>query len=756
MALGDGGLDAQVEQRMDAYRGNPQKLQQRYGQNKELLDLLALQKLTSEKKQVAADMQLKAQQNPNTIAQQREQEALELTKQEMGGTLGELAGRTKGTLDQKQAMQQKNMQRMAKSAGQAPQGGLAGLMGGGARPPARPPVNPQAGGLAGARMAQAAQQPGGPRRMAAGGIVSFAEGEEVSTPFMRGLKNFFSVDPNKQKRLELEKAVQLKYGLLAGVPGAFTPQTDEARQYAKDIAATFRMGSSSLSIEELQRALDANFDTSMDAEGVSTLPSFEGPDSLSETEDKIDATVPSGPSGVEPETTISYPSTYRDPQSILSEVNTTYEPSIAEMPDRSGVVAAENKLATAASATADANLLDVAAPVVPDLKQVDAPYDAEGKRLQDKIMGMYESDLDSNPEGAAAEARAAADKHMRRAENNADFRRMLKEEKELQARLFSPAQLSSEARIATFGGAARGRGGMSAAYTDIMGKQRKDLTEGLGRLRDIDKARISGDLTTAQESSRRGSEAAGRAASARAAALGGIGAELGRQQDRALQQQKLQAQGNVAVYNHQSALAQDKFGAAEAAIERNFQALKEQVRNQNTFFRGQVDIEIAAAEEKNEAHKADMDALLDIAKTKAEYAFKSGELASKDVLELEKIKMDVDAKVTEFVSAFMSEDPRYIELSRKMMRMAGSENTKDFKDLEAQAELLYKSYMSVLIKTAPDLFGEQEYLKDYIARVKAGTPYSSGTPLSSSTPVTALDSLRPLGIGSLDAASQIR
>ena len=118
--------------------------------------------------------------------------------------------------------------------------------------------------------------------------------------------------------------------------------------------------------------------------------------------------------------------------------------------------------------------------------------------------------------------------------------------------------------------------------------------------------------------------------------------------------------------------------------------------------------------------------------------------------------MDVDAKVTEFVSAFMSEDPRYIELSRKMMQMAGSENTKDFKDLEAQAELLYKSYMSVLIKTAPDLFGEQEYLKDYIARVKAGTPYSSGTPLSSSTPVTALDSLRPLGIGSLDAASQIR
>ncbi len=739
MALGDGGLDAQVEQRMDAYRGDPKKLQQRYGQNKELLDLLALQKLTSEKKQVAADMQLKAQQNPNTIAQQREQEALELTKQEMGGTLGELAGRTKGTLDQKQAMQQKNMQRMAKGAGQAPQGGLAGLMGGGARPPARPPVNPQTGGLAGARMAQAAQQPGGPRRMAAGGIVSFAEGEEVSTPFMRGLKNFFSVDPNKQKRLELERAVQRKYGLLAGVPGAFTPQTDEARQYAKDIAATFRMGSSSLSTEELQQALDANFDTGMDAEGVSTLPSFEGPDSLSETEDKIDLDGGSNdPPEVKPETRISYPSTYVDPQNILSGVDTTYEPSIAEMPDKSGVEAAENKLATAASATADANLLDVAAPVVPELKQVDAPYDAEGKRLQTKIMGMYESDLGADPEAAAAEARATADKHMRRAENNADFRRMLAEEKELQARLFSPAQLSSEARIATFGGAAKGRGGMSAAYTDIMSKQRKDLTEGLGRLREIDKARISGDLSTSQTSSLRGSEAASRAASARAAALGGIGAELGRQQDRALQQQKLESQGNVAVYNHQSALAQDKFGAAEAAIERNFQSLKEQVRGENTFYKAKVDLALAAADEQNEARQANLEQLLEVAKAKAEYAFKNGELASKTVGDLQKLYIANQEKATELLTGLMSEDRAYRELSAKLVKLAGSENSPEFKNIEEQIRLLYNAHLETLMTIAPDLFGEQEYLKDVIARAEAGSPFQSSL-LPRDSKVTNLD-----------------
>jgi hypothetical protein len=174
MALENGGLDAQIEQRMDAYRGNPQQLQQRYGQNKELLDLLALQKLTSEKQAASRDMQMKMQQQPGTIAQQREQEALELTKQEMGSTLGDLAGRTKSTLDQKQMNQQKNMGKMAQAASRPPQAGIGALMGGATRPQPRPAVPPQAQGLAAARMAQ------GPSKFAGGGIVSFAQGQGVS------------------------------------------------------------------------------------------------------------------------------------------------------------------------------------------------------------------------------------------------------------------------------------------------------------------------------------------------------------------------------------------------------------------------------------------------------------------------------------------------------------------------------------------------------------------------------------------------
>ena len=180
MALGDGGLDAQVEQRMDAYRGNPQQLQKRYGQNKELMDLLALQKLKTEKEQTAQAMAMEAQQQPGTIAEQREAEALELVKQEQAGTLGDLQARTKGTLDQKQKMQGKGMNKIAQSAGKPPQqaGGIAGLMGGGGKPPMPPQGGPQAAGLPNARMMQAAR--GGPvRRMAQGGIVGFVGGKEV-------------------------------------------------------------------------------------------------------------------------------------------------------------------------------------------------------------------------------------------------------------------------------------------------------------------------------------------------------------------------------------------------------------------------------------------------------------------------------------------------------------------------------------------------------------------------------------------------
>lgn len=134
-----------VEDRVSAYRGNPAPLQQRYAMSQDLLDLLALQKLKSEKESAARQMQLAMGQqqaaqggDPPTIAEQREKEVMSMTKNELAQQRGD-------TADQQVNEQQAMVQRMM-------------------------------GGIAGAPGANTAAQP---KMMASGGIVSFAEGETV-------------------------------------------------------------------------------------------------------------------------------------------------------------------------------------------------------------------------------------------------------------------------------------------------------------------------------------------------------------------------------------------------------------------------------------------------------------------------------------------------------------------------------------------------------------------------------------------------
>lgn len=136
-----------VEDRVAAYRGNPAPLQQRYEMSQDLLDLLALQKIKSEKEAAARQMQLAMGQQqaaqgmePQTIAQQREKEVMELTKNELAQQRGE-------TAQQQQEQQQGAMQKLMS-------------------------------GIAAAPGARAAAQP---KAMAAGGIVAFDKGGDVDS-----------------------------------------------------------------------------------------------------------------------------------------------------------------------------------------------------------------------------------------------------------------------------------------------------------------------------------------------------------------------------------------------------------------------------------------------------------------------------------------------------------------------------------------------------------------------------------------------
>lgn len=131
-------IDQDIQRRMDAYRGNPQMLMQRYQQNQQLIDLLALQKLKSEKEAAARSLQMAAAQSqgePPTVAQQREQEVLGMTQREVAQQVGAESQR-------RQAQERKALQQLM--------GGIAGVPGAGAAMPER--------------------------AMAAGGIVAFQEG----------------------------------------------------------------------------------------------------------------------------------------------------------------------------------------------------------------------------------------------------------------------------------------------------------------------------------------------------------------------------------------------------------------------------------------------------------------------------------------------------------------------------------------------------------------------------------------------------
>lgn len=119
-----GGIDQQVQSQMDAFRGNPQGLMQKYQEGQGLIELLALQKLKTEKESVARDIQAKLQQNPQTILEQREQEVLGLTKNELAGQVG-------ATNNQQHGEQQQRAAQMGIAATPQAQQGVPGMAAGG-------------------------------------------------------------------------------------------------------------------------------------------------------------------------------------------------------------------------------------------------------------------------------------------------------------------------------------------------------------------------------------------------------------------------------------------------------------------------------------------------------------------------------------------------------------------------------------------------------------------------------------------------
>jgi hypothetical protein len=127
-------IDRQVQQTMGAFKGQPDKLMQRYKQGNNLIDLLALQQMKSDMDAVKQQMVLSQQQMPGTIREQREQEVLAGYKEKAGRQVGDVAKNTAGLLNQRQASVNANMQRQGitqQPARAASNGGLMKMAGGG-------------------------------------------------------------------------------------------------------------------------------------------------------------------------------------------------------------------------------------------------------------------------------------------------------------------------------------------------------------------------------------------------------------------------------------------------------------------------------------------------------------------------------------------------------------------------------------------------------------------------------------------------
>lgn len=208
-ALKPGGITTSISDIKDAYADQPQKLQQ--AAQTDFLSAIAWQQLVTEQESKARDLKLKqaqqtGQQQP-TVVEQRQQQALELRKQDM---------------EQQQAERLQTEQRRGQQGIQQ----LTQQMSRGA-----PPMGAGIGGLPAPNAAE-------PRAMAAGGIVAFEEGGDVNPPTNR-VDEAKSTEVDEMLRRNPGMTLQQAQDILSGRQ---TTRPEEAGDWRKKITSGINRG----------------------------------------------------------------------------------------------------------------------------------------------------------------------------------------------------------------------------------------------------------------------------------------------------------------------------------------------------------------------------------------------------------------------------------------------------------------------------------------------------------------------------------
>jgi hypothetical protein len=203
----DSGINQDVQAKMNAYRGNPDALVQQYQQGQQLIDLLALQKLKSEKEAAAREMQLKMGGGAKpTVGQQREDEVLDLTKQE-------LAQNTTEAMQNDQRQKQEAAKELVERSAQAPVESQSPMMRGVAGLPANNLST---------------------KFMASGGIVAFDQGGSTDPlagvsgvgpeAMARDRERLERARQEEEERRAIRRAYDVQSGLIATAPPVSTEQ----------------------------------------------------------------------------------------------------------------------------------------------------------------------------------------------------------------------------------------------------------------------------------------------------------------------------------------------------------------------------------------------------------------------------------------------------------------------------------------------------------------------------------------------------
>ena len=753
MAEGIGGIDAQVSDVSDRYRNNIPALENRTKENKGIIDIIALQRVVAGQKREADRISMGLETDPNTIGAQLQAKALEGEKAKMGRTLGEL---TKNTADTSQAAGIMQKQKMnARMAGKPTTQGIAGLngvglLGGKATQLAK--VDPRTAGIA-----------SGERTMSlkAGGIIGYKEGRGVAPTGSYNLSGLTMGSPATDALLKATKADGTKKYTL-----------DQVKRYVKVVARAAAEGLDYVpnhliapsAQEEIGEVIGAPRNLTP-ADKTSLASGLDGDQSGMDTETgsgfnlkpitaKLDevpvdpditarndetalarasaeATSLDFPVAAPPATTgeVTYTPTAVNPQdffpSNLGEVDATLsnadtDPSVVAATD--ALASSTTDMNAAAGKTPDSKVFtDIAAPVVPELRNIDNAYNANEQGIAAALQASNTKDANLDYEQMGKTARADNDSFLRRSENADDFRRMRSAEVDLQSQLFSPSDMAADQRIAVGAGAAKGPGGMARAGLDNRRLQRKDLTANLNTLNQFDRDRIAQDSATGINSSLIGSQAATRARSTRSEGIAGLQGILDSSQERSMQDQDLRSAVNRDVYNAETSFATADYKEQGKALQRNWGSLQSVVANNRSALTSAVNVMRSNTAEQNKIKVANANQRVKKAEAQAKIAFDENKMYLESSDKLQELLSQSQAKGAEILQKVMFEDQSASQIMSALRQMSESENPTEVRNLKAELEAITKFYTVQLASIAPVLFAEQNILRDAIAQREAKT-----------------------------------